>query len=516
VKRLIPRSRGGSLWRFALASVLIIGFVAATTAVAGLLQVKNIVDALNLSPSLKNTGVELPAPGKPETLLLIGSDHRYGTPYTAANTDTMMLVRIDDSSQTINVLSIPRDLKVELPGGGIGKLNSAYALGGGPKALIKTLKTQVFPGLQVNHVIDVNFGGFEKLIDAIGCVNADADHRYYNVSQLGADNYSSIDVQPGYQKMCGAEALSFVRFRHTDSDIVRAARQQDFLRWAKDGYSAGQLVNDRDKLVKIFGKNSQSDHFLHTTDGILELFDLVVNAQKLAVKQVKFPYVYDNGSCGGFSATGTLLPATCADYVVPISSAAEHQAYRTFMAPTQPKAKPATTKHHKKAKLSTAGLIADAAGAHSQAAALTHPGFPVYVPKLRLSSAEYCLAITANCNDGAEPSTAYTDSYPRQYKINGKGGRYDAYRITVDVNSVEGQYYGIQGVNWLTPPILNNASGYRTINGKKLMLFYNGAHLSMVAWRTATSSYWISNSLTSTALDNAQMLEIAASLTRTH
>src|SRR5262249_24463293 len=154
-----------------------------------------------------------------------------------------------------------------------------------------------------NHVIDVNFGGFEKLINAIGCVYADVDHRYYNVSELGANNYSSINVQPGYQKMCGSQALSFRRFPHPDSDIVRSARQQDFLRWAKEGYSTSQLVSNLDKLVKIFGSNSQSDHYLHPTDGIIELFDLILNAQSehLSVKQVKFPYQYDNGSCGGVS-----------------------------------------------------------------------------------------------------------------------------------------------------------------------------------------------------------------------
>jgi LCP family protein required for cell wall assembly len=505
------------LWRFALAAVLVIGFAAATTAVAGLLQVQNIVDALNLSPSLKDTGVQLPAPGQPQTLLLIGSDHRYGTSYKASNTDTMMLVRINDSSSTINVLSIPRDLKVQLPGGGIGKLNSAYSIGGGPKALIKTLKSQVFPGLQVNHVIDVNFGGFEKLINAIGCVYADADHRYFNVSALGVNNYSSIDVQPGYQKMCGTEALQFVRFRHTDSDITRSARQQDFLRWAKDGYSTSQLVSNRERLVKIFGANSQSDHSLHTTDGIIELFDLIINAQSehLAVKQLKFPYMYDNGSCGGVSATGALLPGVCADYVVPTSAAAEHQVYREFMTPTKATVHKAV-KRHKKAKLSTAGLISDAAGGRSQAAAVAKATFPVYYPTLRLASSEYCLSITGNCNDGSEPATAYTGSYPRVYKINGPGGPFSAYRMTVDVNSVMGQYYGIQGVNWLHPPILNNVSAMRTVNGKKLMLYYNGSHLSMVAWRTPTSSYWISNSLDSTALTNAQMLEIAGSLAKYH
>jgi anionic cell wall polymer biosynthesis LytR-Cps2A-Psr (LCP) family protein len=99
----------------------------------------------------------------------------------------------------------------------------------------------VFPELQVNHIVDVNFAGFEDLVNAIGCVYTDVDHRYYN-NTAGLTDYSSIDIQPGYQKLCGDQAitgaLAFVRFRHTDSDIVRNARQQDFIRWAKDQYGS--------------------------------------------------------------------------------------------------------------------------------------------------------------------------------------------------------------------------------------------------------------------------------------
>ena len=104
------------------------------------------------------------------------------------------------------------------------RLNEAYSLGG-PNLLVKTLRAQVFHGLHINHIVDVNFGGFEQLVNAIGCVYSDVDHRYYNNTAL--TDYSSINLQPGYQKLCGANALSFVRFRHTDSDIVRNARQQE-------------------------------------------------------------------------------------------------------------------------------------------------------------------------------------------------------------------------------------------------------------------------------------------------
>ena len=236
--RLIPDTRRGMLWRFALGALIVIAFTATTTAVAGLLQFKQFTDYLSLSPVIKNAAVSVADPGNPQTLLLIGSDHRAGEPFSAANTDTMMLVRLDPNSSTINVLSVPRDLKVQILEGGVmttDKINSAYSIGG-PNLLLKVLKQQVFPGLHVNHIIDVNFGGFEDLVDAIGCVYTDVDHRYYN--NTAYTDYSSIDIQPGYQKLCGTDALEFVRFRHTDNDLVRNARQQDFLRWAKDQFSS--------------------------------------------------------------------------------------------------------------------------------------------------------------------------------------------------------------------------------------------------------------------------------------
>ena len=145
----------------------------------------------------------------------------------------------------------------------------------------------MFPGLKVNHVVDVGFGGFEKMINAIGCVYTDVDHRYYN--NTAVTDYSSIDLQPGYQKLCGSDALSFVRFRHTDSDIVRNARQQDFIRWAKYQFSQDQIINERDTLLKIFGKNATTDHNLHTTDGLINLFDLVAFSAGSTIKQIPFP-----------------------------------------------------------------------------------------------------------------------------------------------------------------------------------------------------------------------------------
>src|SRR5262249_39306185 len=169
------------LLRFFFGAFFVIGFAAATTAVAGLLQVRQITQYFDKTPAFKaSPQVVVPSPGAAQTILLVGSDHRAHTPFRDVNTDTMMPVRMDPASSTINLMSVPRDLKVQIPeGGGIvtDKLNAAYFYGG-PNLLIKVLQQQVFPGLKVNHVVDVGFGGFEKMINAIGCVYTDVDHRY--------------------------------------------------------------------------------------------------------------------------------------------------------------------------------------------------------------------------------------------------------------------------------------------------------------------------------------------------
>jgi len=510
--RLIPKSRGGSLWRFALAAVLVIGFTAAATAVAGLLKVKDIVDDFNQSQPIKDADVKLPAPGAPQTLLLIGSDHRAadGGNYTNSNTDTMMLVRINDSSSTINLLSVPRDLEVQLPTG-TGKLNAAYSIGG-PNLLIHILKTQVFPGLVVNHIFDVNFAGFSDLVDAIGCVYTDVDHRYYNQTALGADNYSSIDIQPGYQKLCGDNqadtgALAFVRFRHTDTDIVRNARQQDFIRWAKDQFSIDQLVSEEGKLVRIFGKHVQTDQSVHTTDGLINLFAVIVRGGT-TLKSVPFPAQF--GACNAGGQT------PC--YVTAFASQME-AAYEKFMTPTQASTTTSASKAHHRHKAPTGGVTVDIDDARNQALDLGKLGFPVYYPKLLPAATdswqpEYCSSATGNCDNPAEPSTAYDGSYPRAYHIHGQnGGVYPAYRITVVLNSALGEYYGIQGTTWLKPPIFNGTSSEENVNGKLLQIFKNGAHVSLVAYRTPQGSYWVSNTLAD-AIGNSQMIAIAASLTR--
>jgi LCP family protein required for cell wall assembly len=504
--KLMPRSRGGALWRFLLAAVVVIGATAATTAVAGLLQFKQLATDLSLTPALNNANITLPNPGDPQTILIIGSDHRVGTSFNAANTDTMMLVRLNATSQTINVMSIPRDLQVQIPRFGMSKLNAAYS-DGGPNLLIRTIHRNVFPSLHVNHIVDVNFGGFEKLVNAIGCVYGDVDHRYYNNTAI--TGYSSINIQPGYQKLCGINALAFVRFRHTDSDLVRNARQQDFIRWAKDQYGVGNLFNNRDRLLRIFGRNTQTDSNLHTTDGLITLFDLVINSAGHTIKQIKFPANQPAG-CGSIGPNGQPIPC----YLTSTASA-EAGVFRAFMRPTslqaaaQTKSAGKSVKHHSK-KIQAAGLSADATDGRAQQRALGHSGLPVYFPRLVVAGSNYCSDQTSMCPLEV-PSPG---SYPRHYTLRDQRGRpHAAYRMTLVANPVLGQYYGVEGTTWKHPPLLARPSGTKMVGGKRLLLFAQGGRLVDVAWRTKRAVYWIANTLT-TDISNREMVDIAASLTR--
>ncbi|HEV2753009.1 MAG TPA: LCP family protein, partial [Solirubrobacteraceae bacterium] len=281
----------GMLSRFILAAVAIVVLTTAAIATAGLLQIDAVVDRL----AGDGGAVEVPQitraeAGEAQTVLLLGSDRRWEDRETGRRprADTQMLVRMDPDGKAISVLSIPRDLLVPVPGVGKRKINDAYAEGGLDLA-VETVSE--LTGLDINHVVNVNFGGFREAINAVGCVYADVDRRYYN-SNVGVpigQRYDAIDVMPGYQRLCGIDALDYVRYRKGDTDIVRAARQQDFLRAAKDQLSTSSLLGKREELLEIFTSNTQTDADLATSSGLLSLLKLGLFTIEQPVRQVQFP-----------------------------------------------------------------------------------------------------------------------------------------------------------------------------------------------------------------------------------
>ena len=496
-----PPKRDRMFLRSALAGLLIVLLTAGASATAALLEIDKYVPPPDPGPPIVHGGdIKPPKPGKPQTLLLLGSDRRWidkknGDP---ARSDTMMLVRLNPDESATTVLSIPRDLKVLIPGHGFAKINDAYALGG-PSLSVRTIKA--LTGIEINHVVNVNFGGFREAVDALGCFFIDVDRRYYhsNDGLPVSQRYAEIDIDPGYQRLCGQDALDYVRFRHADSDLVRAARQQDFLRSAKDQLSTSSLIGDREKLSDIFGRNTQTDRSLSTLTGFLRLMKLALYSADRPVRQIEFPASFTKG----FAGDGTpvdYVEAAPADIEAVVDrfmhGGGEEAKKKELSAKGKRRRRPTSV-----AALAAAGQMVDGRSAgRTVVQRVKRPrrrlGFPLRFPAYVTAAGRY-----------------EEEANPRVYTLRDRASHpHKAYRLTVVESVVDGAYYGVQGTTWRTPPLLAHPSAVRRIGGRRLELFRSGSKLRFVAWRTSTAVYWISNTLTMKLRDD-QMLALAASLT---
>ena len=175
------------------------------------------------------------------------------------------------------------------------KINAAYE-NGGERGAVRTVKKllsidgEPFP---INHVITVDFGGFRKAIDYIGCVYVDIDRDYFN-DQGGPGGYAVIDIDPGYQKLCGKDALAYVRYRHGDNDLVRAARQQDFLRQVRSAKGTSKLMaggiapGNLKKLARVFGRYFDRDKSLDNKKEVFKFAKTVLFTADNPVREVRF------------------------------------------------------------------------------------------------------------------------------------------------------------------------------------------------------------------------------------
>ena len=156
----------------------------------------------------------------------------------------------------MTLLSFPRDLEVPIWCRGHqylpDRINSAYALGG-PKCTIETVKA--LTGLRINYLVTVNFVGFTQVVDKLGGIWIDVDRRYFHENTGGYDQYAAINLEPGYQKVYGRNALQFVRYRHTDNDLIRNARQQLFVRAVKDKITHDFHADTIPKVIGALRKN---------------------------------------------------------------------------------------------------------------------------------------------------------------------------------------------------------------------------------------------------------------------
>jgi polyisoprenyl-teichoic acid--peptidoglycan teichoic acid transferase len=493
-----PRPGLAMLKRFAIGAVVIFFLSATTVASAVLLEVEQVTriirqESAPLAPGVSEL-LEDVAPGRPQTILVIGDDRRkvdlqQGNP---TRSDTMILVRLDPSKGATAMMSLPRDLSVEIPGHGRDKLNAAFAAGE-DELTLRTIRNLL--DVPIHHYVRVTFGGFREAVDRLGCVYVDVDRRYFNDNNPpngGGPAYAVIDVPSGYQKLCGQRALDYVRYRHLDNDLVRAARQQSFLGEAKGQIGVGGVFSDRGQLLRIFARSVRTD--IRSSRAVLSLLKLVAESSGKPVQEVQFPAQDIGDGSGNVSISDQELRRTVRRFL----DVRGTRGARGRTARTRTKRRADRRSSRRRARGTIApGLVINRTAGEDEAARLQVRllKLPVYYPGLMSAGGRY----------RSDNARAYTIA-------DRSGRRHRAYRIVAFQGSI-GQYYGMQGTSWKSPPILDDPSERRREGGRTYELFYDGGRLRIVAWRTSRGVYWLSNTLLRT-LTNRQMLALARSARR--
>ena len=493
------------LWaRFLTASFLIVVSMATATSISLLVYLTDIAQGLGGLPGVKDQLSDVEG-GKPQNFLILGSDVRPGEG-DRGRSDTTILLRVDPENDVISQLSIPRDLKVNIPGHGIDKFNAAYTYGG-PKLTLRVVNQLTENRIPINHVVNVDFNGFADAVDAIDCVYVDVDRHYFNSNEgvAFAEQYAEIDIEAGYQRLCGYKALQYVRYRHEDNDLVRAARQQTFLREARQKVPPSTLLEERDELIDIFTKYTDSD--IEETAQLVELFKLMLGARGAQINRIEFQTTSLGDESGYVTASDEGIRSAVTQFLgeggAPLSggsSGGDGEGDKSDSGGGEkPGDKPKPEQETPAAP--TADLIDSSASGQQYSTVLQQSAgktidFPVLYPT-RLT-----------------PGSAISDSDTREFPIDGPGK--DVYRgykfvITRPGTTYSPAYYGVSGTNWLDAPLFANPSEEREVNGRTYKLYYDAGRLRMVAFRRADAMYWVTNTLDN-LVSNEQMLGIAQNL----
>lgn len=182
------------------------------------------------------------------TVLMLGLDSRD----EAMRTDTIMLLTLNQRNDEINIISIPRDMRVEIPGRGLDKINHAHAFGG---VRLTREAVENFLGIKVDYYMTTDFTGFESIVDILGGIEYDVETkmRYY-ASDV------TIELDPGPQLLDGDKALQYVRWRSDGyGDLGRVQRQQKLLTAILEEMLAFRNVLKVHRLIPELAQNIKTD-----------------------------------------------------------------------------------------------------------------------------------------------------------------------------------------------------------------------------------------------------------------
>jgi polyisoprenyl-teichoic acid--peptidoglycan teichoic acid transferase len=312
-----PRSTGarasaGSTWRNSGCSLIIAAFLA-ILCVGGAYTYKRVSSAINVISSGQDVRPTQVASGPPPTILqepfnvlVIGVDLRSDQRDEGARSDTLIVVHVDPVQKWSSMLSIPRDTFVEIPnsvcsGNGGTKINAAYSCGYsnpeiyGPKATpedagaaLAADTVEEFLGITIDYTAQIDFNGFQQLIDALGGITVDVPRAILDAEYPTEDNgYMRLYIPAGLQRMDGTTALRYARTRHADNDFGRAQRQQQVMQAVLDELKRQGVLNQIEAAPKLLDVASQSVRTTLRLNDLGTLRGLAALAQEIKAEQIQ-------------------------------------------------------------------------------------------------------------------------------------------------------------------------------------------------------------------------------------
>ncbi|MBE9182368.1 LCP family protein [Oculatella sp. LEGE 06141] len=224
---------------------------------------------------------------RPVTVLVMGIDRVPDVPVDApevleGRSDTMLLVRIDPGSNSVNVLSVPRDTQISIPGVGLTKVNHANALGG-PELAAQVLSHNL-NGITIDRYVRVSTDAFRELVDLLGGVEIYVPHRMAYTDQT---QQLEIDLDEGWQTLNGDQAEQFARFRNDAyGDVGRVQRQQQLIRALREKIATPAVIPKLPQAIQLIQSYVDTNLSL---DEMLALVNFGMNLDREQFRMVMLP-----------------------------------------------------------------------------------------------------------------------------------------------------------------------------------------------------------------------------------
>lgn len=243
------------------------------------------------------------------TVLVLGIDRRPNQTSFLSRTDTMLILSVDKAEKTASMLSIPRDLYVDIPGYGEDRINTAFQKGmssgdpaDGAALAIATIEENL--GIHIDHYLLIDFTTVVRVIDAVGGVTVQVPFTIFDPEYPDMDyGFDPFYIEAGWQTLDGATALKYMRTRHADNDFGRAARQQQVILAFRDqvlAMGAGQLITRIPFFLNEFSNG------VFTDLSAQEVIEAAQSSQEISAENIhsavlNYDYVRNFTSPGGAS-----------------------------------------------------------------------------------------------------------------------------------------------------------------------------------------------------------------------